>query len=170
MYLKRYSRLVFLLLHFWWRFLTQQCLKKTPPQLRNKTTFWGLIFHMRFCWPQGSILVSFWPHFEAPRLHFEVILAHILAPKGPNLEPWASDICSFRFCPFHKNLLCLILSFLSVLQKHSTHRFDPHAQNFWKHFITTPLTKTSISHRGRRYREAFYDNSYYLQYIYICIY
>ena len=108
--------------------------------------------------PRGSILEPFWLHFEAPGLHFGVMLRHILPPKGSILESYTSDSCSFRFCSFHKNLVCLILSLLSVLQKHSTHRSDPNAKNFQNHFINTSLAKTSRSHRGRRYREAFYDN------------
>ena len=77
--------------------------------------FGGVVFRMRFLGPQGSILGSFGPHFEAPGLHFGVILGHILAPEGSNLEPYTSDIYSFRFCSIHKNLPCLIPSLLSVL-------------------------------------------------------
>merc|ERR1712110_708797 len=77
------------------------------PKWCPELLFGRVIFLCFFLVSQGSILVSFWLHFEAPRLHFEVILAHMLAPKGPNLDPCASDICSFRFCLFHTNLLRL---------------------------------------------------------------
>ena len=147
---KRHSGLIVFLLHFWHRFLAKNGSKMGPQNGAPSSflvTFLGFLFHMRLFWPQGSILESCWPHFEAPGLHFGVILGHILAPKGSNLEPCASDICSFRFSPFHKNILRLILSFLSVL-KNILHIAPTPTPKTFKNGYPTRLSQKLPYHKG----------------------
>ena len=111
--------------HFWHRFLIKNGSNKRPQNRARDdlyrarddllTTFLVLSSVSDFLEPQGSILGSFGPHFEAPELHFRVILDQFLVFKCFNFEPCTSDTYSFRFCSFDKHILCLILSFLPVL-------------------------------------------------------
>ena len=100
----------------------------------SRATFLGFIFHMRFCWPQGSILGSFWPHCEAPRLQFEVIWVTCCPPEGSNLGAmW---------------FLCLLLSFLPVLKNMLHIAPTPTPKTFKNILSTRPSKKTSISQGG----------------------
>ena len=98
---------------FWHRILIKNGSKKRPQNRARDdllTTFLVLSSVSDFWEPQGSILGSFGPHFEAPELHFKSDFGTFFVFKCFNLEPCTSDIYSFRFCSFDKHILCLILS------------------------------------------------------------
>ena len=112
-----------------------KCDPKWNPNFGAKQLFGiclGCWFLHAICLTQGSILVLFGLHFEAPGLHFGMILGHRLAPEGSNLEPYTSDIYSFRFCSIHRNLPCWIPSL----------RFCLFYKNIL-HIASTPTPKTS---------------------------
>lgn len=105
--------------------------------------FWGCCFsHPIFgipkapCWgclgfilmPQGSILEPFWVTCLSWRLKFGATYF---------------DIYSFRFCSIHKNLPCLIPSFLSGLWKHLSIPWLLSLLQNILHIASTPTPKTS---------------------------
>ena len=89
-----------------------------------KAQFWG---HFGFILkPQGSILGSFGPHFEAPRPHFVVIWVTGWLPKA---QIWAHVVP--MFAPF------VSARFI----KYVTQRSDPHAKNIKNILSSRPSHK-----------------------------
>ena len=141
---KTHVCLIFFLRDFQHRFLTKNGSKMGP---QNGAPSYFLDVHFYFfsgtklpaqngveLGPQGSILGSFWLHFEAPRLHFEVILDHLLPPSRLKFG-------AMRF-------LCLLFSCLSVFCFLSNITPRPPRQNTFKHILSTRLSQTLPYHKG----------------------